>query len=122
MGDLTKNFSRSEFKCQGVGCCDKSKEIDIGIVSILQVLRDFFGETVKVTSAIRCDTHNANVGGAKRSKHLAGIACDIVVSNHTPSEVYDFLCYIMRDYGGIIQYKSFVHVDIRATMYRSERA
>lgn len=75
MGDLTDNFSRSEFACQ-CGCgFDK---IEPAFVAKLQKLRDKIGR-IKIISGCRCKKHNKSkaVQGSKNSRHLVGIAADI---------------------------------------------
>ena len=74
MGDLTKNFNRSEFACK-CGCgFDK---IDASVVFMAQVIRDAMNETIRINSACRCVKHNANVGGVKDSFHTQGKAADL---------------------------------------------
>lgn len=115
MGDLTRNFSRSEFACKcGCGFDDVSKEL----VLTLQDLRDHFGEAVNVTSACRCKAHNAKVGGAKASKHLLGVAADVKVRNKSLFSVYEYLSKKYSGKFGVIEYSSFVHIDMRREPYR----
>ena len=55
MGDLSKNFSRSEFECScGCGFDDVSVEL----VELLQEIRDEIEEPIAITSACRCKEHN----------------------------------------------------------------
>jgi len=60
MGDLTRNFSRSEFACP---CCGRA-DVDMRLVEALQELRDLAGVPVRVNSGFRCAKHNREVGGA----------------------------------------------------------
>lgn len=74
MGDLSRNFSRSEFACPHCG----EVEIDPLLVATLQRIRDRAGPVV-VTSGYRCQAHNEAVGGVRNSQHIYGRAADIYV-------------------------------------------
>lgn len=109
---LADNFTLKEFK---------SPDSDFvlvhpALVALLQTVRDHFGVPVGVNSAYRTREHNASVGGADESKHLLGMAADIVVSGVEPEEVYDYL--ENYDPGGLGLYDTFTHVDIFGVMRR----
>lgn len=108
---LSANFSRSEFKCK-CGNCDYDT-VDSELVEVLQRVRDYFKESVVVTSGNRCVTHNASVGGAKNSYHVRGRAADIQVKNVSPSDVQDWLEFHYPDKYGIGRYNTFTHIDTR---------
>lgn len=110
MGDLTKNFSRSEFECS-CGC--GFDDVDMELVEQLQEMRDELEASITITSACRCKAHNEAVGGAKASKHLLGIAADIIVNRCTTGFVYKYLDDKYPESHGIGKYKSFVHFDVR---------
>ena len=78
----TKNFKLEEFKCKcgGKYCTGYPAALSIQYLKNLQLVRNKFGST-KITSALRCDRHNANVGGSSGSRHRLGKAADII----TPS-------------------------------------
>lgn len=87
MGDLTKNFSRSEFACKD-GCGFDG--IDVGLVNDLQKVRDRVNRPISVSSGCRCAKHNAATpGSAKTSSHMAGLAIDITCIS--PEERYGLL-------------------------------
>lgn len=112
MGDLTKNFSRSEFKCK-CGKCN-SDYVDIRLVKGLQELRDLIGKPIIINCGTRCKAHNAEVGGVSNSQHVLGRAADIRVEGLTPAKVADFAEKIpVFLNGGIGRYKTFTHVDVR---------
>ena len=113
---LTKNFTSGEFFCRGKGCCTESK-IDDALTERLQRLRDAIGMPINVNSGCRCEKRNKAVGGAANSKHLSGMAADIVCPGITPlelarcAEALGFKCVILYTA------KNFVHVDTRTTKY-----
>lgn len=107
---LSKNFKRSEFQCQ-CGC--GYDDVDMRLVEVLQQLRDELGCPITVTSACRCEEHNANVGGSPKSQHLLGTAADIVVKGCTPKFVQQHLKEKYPDSLGIGSYKNFTHIDVR---------
>lgn len=108
MGDLTANFSRSEFACKcGCGLDD----IDMVLVYELQDMRDFFEKRITVTSGCRCTAYNKKVGGRPRSQHLLGKAADIVVQDIEPALVQEYAEQV--DFPGIGRYDDFTHVDVR---------
>lgn len=119
MGDVSTHFNRSEFACKGKSCGCSFAAVDIELLQILESVRTHFGAPVRINSACRCAKHNADVGGAKHSKHLYGIAADIVVSGRTPAEVYAYIDNAWPHKLGLIQYSTFVHVDARSDKYRS---
>ena len=50
-------------------------------VEVLQPIRDYWGQPIKVTSGYRCSRLNTLVGGVKTSQHLLGQAADIQALN-----------------------------------------
>jgi uncharacterized protein YcbK (DUF882 family) len=119
MGDLSKHFSRSEFACR-CKICFKSSDatVDIGLVEMLEAVRRHFGQSVIVTSGMRCMKHNAAVNGKSTSYHLLGRAADIKVRFVKPQKVYDFLEAEYPDSAGLGSYDKFTHVDSRAKKAR----
>lgn len=108
---ISPNFSRAEFACK-CGCGFATA--DIKLVELLEAVREHFKRPVIISSGCRCVKHNANVGGATKSKHLEGIAADIIVKGVEPSEVYEFLCnHVGPHWGGIGKYSTFTHIDSR---------
>jgi uncharacterized protein YcbK (DUF882 family) len=58
------------------------------------------------------------VGGAKKSKHLKGIATDIAVKDVHPHLVHTYLAKLLKGKGGLGKYSTFTHVDVRSTPAR----
>ena len=109
MGDISKNFSRSEFACK-CGCGFST--VDVKLLEVLEITRAKYG-AVKINSACRCSEHNKKIGGAYGSKHKLGIAADIVVKGIDPTDVYKFLDMFQPNKYGVGKYDSFTHIDVR---------
>ena len=112
---LSENFNLNEFLCKGNGCCTYGT-VDDELVSYLQKIRDHFGKPVRITSAYRCPSWNADVGGVKNSYHTLGQAADIKVEDTDPAEVAKYAESI--GVLGIGLYNTavdgyFVHIDTR---------
>lgn len=113
---LDKDFSLDEFKCKcGCQSVPASTPQFLLLVHILQMVRDYFGKKVTITSGIRCKKHNTAVTGRadSKSKHLDGIAADFQVQGVQPSAVCAFLLKCFPDKFGIASANSFTHLDTR---------
>lgn len=77
----TKNFKLEEFKCNcgGAHCTGYPVYLSISLLENVQKVRNKFGSVV-ITSGLRCEKHNAAVGGVSGSRHKSGKALDIRVS------------------------------------------
>jgi uncharacterized protein YcbK (DUF882 family) len=117
MGDLSKNFDRSEFACRGDNCCGHSAPIDPDLIAALQLLRDRIARPLTITSGFRCNRHNAAVGGADNSLHTLGMAADVIPpENMSPEQMAVIAEEIDRfKNGGIGIYPKWVHLDVRRT-------
>jgi len=112
MGDITKNFSRKEFTCK-CGCGYNA--IDERLVHRLQVVRDIVQVKMIISSGCRCVEHNANVGGASVSYHIAGYAADWHFPLTRGDNIYFEVTNLLKDWSGGIHYykdKRFIHCDI----------
>ena len=114
MGNVSKNFSRSEFACK-CGCGFST--VDVKLLEVLEITRAKYGP-VKIDSACRCDEHNENIGGSYGSKHKQGIAADIVVKGVDPEDIYKFLDMFQPMKYGVGKYNSFTHIDVREAKAR----
>ena len=110
----TIHFKESEFACKHCGEVKVSSEL----LAVLELVRYHYNSPVIVTSGYRCETHNKNVGGAPKSKHVEGIAADIKVKGFEPDEVYHFLCETFPESYGIGLYDNWVHLDVRPNKAR----
>jgi len=121
--NLTENFNKIEFESK-----DGSKMPDYVLENIkelsrnLQVLRDYTGKPVHITSGYRSPEHNKRVGGVSHSYHTRGMASDIVIRDYTPKKLVRVIEKLIKQgkmkQGGIGLYNSFVHYDIRGTKSR----
>jgi len=116
MGDISENFSRSEFKCNCNNC--KFAAVDVELLEVLEDVRSHFNAPITITSGWRCHDYNALVGGAKDSYHKRGTAADFQVSGVTPLEVYKWLDERYSHKYGIGLYNSWVHLDVRSEKAR----
>lgn len=123
MGDLTKNFSKSEFDCNDGSEMpdDVFENVQIQAYN-LQTIRDFFNAPVTINSAYRSPSYNKSVGGAKNSQHLTGNATDITIKGYTPDQVADIIEGLIRidaiEEGGVGRYNTFTHYDRRGNKAR----
>jgi hypothetical protein len=105
-----QSFSPREIACKGTG----NLVIDTQAMDMLQRLRTNLGKPLVITSAYRSPEHNRNVGGAKQSKHMDGIAFDVVMSNHDPAVFEAAARAVGFTAFGYYQKSNFMHIDCRA--------
>lgn len=112
---VSENFRVREFACN-----DGSDPVFIcrTLPFVLQKVRDHFKKPVTINSGYRTPAYNKKVGGAEQSQHLYGRAADITVQGVNPQEVYDYVCALLPESGGIGLYATFVHVDTRTDKSR----
>ena len=133
MGDLSKHFSASEFKCKCGKCPDR--QIPISLILALELLHTSlshqYGQRVviSVESGHRCEVYNATIPEASpRSKHIQAIAADIkcyVVSQDDKARIQipvehcaDILKKLFPESLGIGLYETFLHIDTRQRQAR----
>jgi hypothetical protein len=113
------NFSISEFDSKDGAKMSASVRKNIEeLMRIMEVVREACGNReIIITSGYRSAQHNTNVGGAKNSYHVKGMAADFKVKGMTPKKVYAIVNDLMDSgkipQGGIGLYKSWVHLDFR---------
>jgi uncharacterized protein YcbK (DUF882 family) len=126
MGDLTRHFSWREFECR-CGCSmppdvrERVKEL----ASALEVLRSALGVPLHINSGYRCPARNRKVGGATRSRHLAGDAADLAARGYTGAEIAETIERLIAEgalpEGGLGTYgdrPSIAHYDLRGRRAR----
>ena len=92
---LTRNFTYEELRRsdvaerRGINNRPLTKEEEKRVIEnlkalcmeVLQLLRDFLGKPVVISSGYRCAELNKAVGGVRNSQHMKGEAADIHVEN-----------------------------------------
>ena len=115
MTKLSAHFDDSEFKCRCCGQLHPSGDMPPKkLVSFLEDIRAHFGGIpVHINSGYRCPKHNAAVGGASASRHMAGDASDLWIEGVSPHAVYEVANRLIGHEGGVGEYATFTHIDVR---------
>lgn len=111
-----KHFTPEEFKCKCGGryCNGYPAEPEEKLVRLADKMRDHFGNSVFVSSGLRCPQHNANVGGVSNSRHLSGKAMDFSIRGFSAASI---LAWTQAQPGIRYSYNisggDFVHMDVQ---------
>ena len=116
MGDLSTNFSRSEFSCKCPDC--DFDTVDAELITVLEKAREYFNAPITVTSGSRCTLHNMRVGGSVKSQHLYGKAADIQVEGVNPHAVAEYFRTEYPGKYGVGRGDTFTHIDVRSSKAR----
>ena len=119
MGDISKNFSYSEFEYSKTAI-DKGidntipnetvkKAIKALVDNVLQPLRDALEATTIIDSGYRSKELNELVGGVETSQHRKGEAGDTRSPFYTSLEVARKAVELKLPYDQLILYPTFVH-------------
>lgn len=109
----SKFFADSELACK---CCGQLPEngIDNRLLQVLDAMREQVGQSLELSCAYRCPSHNADVGGLPDSQHVQGCAADILVPDGmSVNELADIAEQCGADGIGKYYDSLFVHVDTR---------
>lgn len=108
-----QNFTEAEFACKCKTYCNGyPARVQRQLVEVAQRTRNHFASAVIVSSGVRCNQHNRNVGGVSNSRHLTGRAMDFCVQGKTSGEVLSFLQAQPEIRYAYAIDGSFVHMDI----------
>lgn len=120
MGDISKNFSYSEFTHSDeavkngiknyIPSADVRDAIYWLVWDVLQPLRDYLGASLIVNSGYRSEQLNTLLGGAKTSQHRKGEAADIRSPFFSPLEIARAIIFLQLPFDQLILYPTFVHV------------
>ena len=119
MGNISKNFSFSEFEHSKTAIergIDNSipsetvkKAITALVETVLQPLRDALGASVVIDSGYRCKELNELVGGVETSQHRKGEASDTRSPFFSPLEIARKAVELGLPFDQLILYPTFVH-------------
>lgn len=114
--DGIKYFDRSEFacKCGGRYCNGYPVEPSKVLVRLADRAREEFGAPATISSGVRCNQHNANVGGVSNSKHKDGVAMDISIKGVSGSKLYTWAQKQPEVRYTYIIEGNWVHIDVVA--------
>lgn len=97
---------------------DTFTKLELGVLVLLQTIRDDFGYPTIVSSSYRSKVYNKSVNGATSSRHEIGDALDSHPKNMARLAEYKKLITKMDIQGGMGLYPSFVHIDTRPNKSR----
>lgn len=127
LGDLTRNFSRYEFRCRGFehgfACCGASAPVSLRLVRALQTLRSQLDRPLIINSGFRCLRWNSvpreegGPGSNDNSQHCLGLAADVMVPAGLTADALGEAALLLPEFlmggVGIYEVSGFVHLDIR---------
>lgn len=105
MGDASTHFSFGEFTDRATG---HRYGPPAKLLDLLERIREVRPGPLRIVSGHRCCDHNAQVGGAGQSRHIAGDAADIPPGRVTPGEAFALGAVGVGERDGWA-----VHVDVR---------
>jgi uncharacterized protein YcbK (DUF882 family) len=112
MGDISKDFSRSEHTCT-CGCGFDTVDVELNHV-LQEDIRDYYQKEVTISGPNRCLLSNVTTkGSARDSRHTRGQAADIQVKGVSPRALYTYLDKKFPKKYGLGLYNTRVHIDVR---------
>ena len=108
----TPHFAMEEYRCDCAGYCDGWPcAVEPELLEKIEALRCYFGRPVIITSGVRCEARNEEVGGVSWSFHKRGCAADL----YCPGVGVGDLAAGAKDCGlNVLPYYSsgYIHVEI----------
>lgn len=86
-------FTQSEFRCGCKRCKNHANpsHVNAKLLTYLEEMRIYFNKPVIVTSGLRCKAYNQSLlGSVKNSRHLSGMAADVVIQGVNPAEIVKY--------------------------------
>jgi uncharacterized protein YcbK (DUF882 family) len=114
----SKYFKLNEFESKDGAKMPESVKSNLNeLAKNLDIIREHINEPIYINSGYRSPEHNLNIGGAKNSYHMKGLAADIRTKNYTPLQLKMIVEKLINEgkikQGGIGLYSNFLHYDIR---------
>ena len=109
MTKLTEHFTKEEFDCQ-CGCGNGDIVISEKLVWELECVRVHYGKPMRITSGIRCLSHNRNIGSRDTSSHIKCLAADVGCVNM--DDRHKMLSIFLKYFKRVGVHKEFIHVDV----------
>lgn len=112
--DGIKHFDREEFRCKcgGKYCDGFPAEPAKKLVQLADRVRVHFGRPMRVSSGVRCEAHNTNVGGVSGSRHKYGTAMDFCIDGMPASVVLPYVqAQSETNYAYAID-SNYIHMDV----------
>jgi len=111
---MTRNILNSEYQYFNLKQDPNIKGLDIKLMYMLDIAREFACIPFKITSGLRKADKNREIGGVWDSAHLTGLAVDIATKNHTTT-FYIVKGLLSAGFKRIIIEKDHIHTDIDET-------
>lgn len=92
---------------------DTFTKLELGVLALLQTIRDNFGYPVVVSSSYRSNAYNKSLDGATSSRHMVSDAIDSHPKDKRRLPAYKKVIAKMDIPGGFGIYPDFCHVDTR---------
>lgn len=115
--EILENFNLGEARCHGsegliFHDCGRIWLV-AELCEALEAIRRLYGRPIRVTSWLRCYSHNKAVGGVANSYHLNGRAIDVQPKNLEPVDLDILEARAKRKFLFVERYDYFIHCDIR---------
>lgn len=104
---VSSHFRLGEFACKSGS---RLLLVHPVLVHLLEQIRTHFGLPIEINSAFRTHEHNRKIKGEPMSRHLYGMAADIVIAGVKSDDVATYAELIGA--GGVGRYNTFTHVDV----------
>ena len=109
-----KYFTKEEFRCKcgGKYCNGFPVQPSGKLVRLADGVRSHFGAPATVSSGVRCEIHNANVGGVSGSRHKLGTAMDFCIKGKPAQEVLEYVWKQPQTHYAYAIDSNYVHMDV----------
>lgn len=119
---LSLHFDSSEWTCKdGTPLPVELMPRTIILAVQLEVVREYLGEAIIIDSGYRPPAYNRKIDGAKQSRHMTGEAGDCRCKRTKPAKFHAVVLELYRAgaiaIGGLGEYPTFTHVDVRGVTY-----